>query len=169
MKYQPSAIIPGGCALLTFAIVIFAALGIRIYDSASNYMQTPANKAPTNQRDLVLPTPLKEAPRSGDGDSVADTPQPTPVYTPTPTPATPTPTTSTSNSSRSSYTWRVKGDADLRSEPSDYGESIETLSQNDGLIMNYRKSDTSKWYNVTTEAGNTGWIDGNYIEESSQF
>ena len=170
MSYQPSGIIPGGCALLTIAIVIFAALGIRVYDAASNYMNTPANtnsntaqvtpsRYPANT--ASSPTPYSSA-NTIYGNTNTSTTSNTTAANTTPNPM--------SNSTRSSqYTWRVKSEVELRSEPSESGESIETLYQNDGLIMNFRKSDTSKWYNVTTEAGNTGWIDGYYIEQSSSF
>lgn len=170
-NYQPSGIIPGGCALLTFLIVIVAAFGIRIYDAASNYMNTPAN---TNSN-TAQPTPTP----SRYPASTASSPTPyssntnygaSNTYTTNSTPISNTTPYSTSNSNRSSrYTWRVKSEAELRSEPSESGESVETLYQNDGLILNYRKSETSKWYNVTTEAGNTGWIDGNFIEENTGF
>lgn len=65
------------------------------------------------------------------------------------------------------YNWIINvAESELYIDPSEESESVETLFRGDEIKMNYRKSDSSKWYNVTTTKGKTGWIDGNFIERA---
>jgi hypothetical protein len=48
----------------------------------------------------------------------------------------------------------------LMYSPSRYGDVLDTFDEYTPIVINYRKSDTSEWYNVTID-GETGWMSGN--------
>ena len=181
MTYQPSSTIPGIFAILLLLLVFGAAVIVRVYDAASNYMQTPAktnsnaaqvtpsrypaNPAnPANNINLYsnANTMSSNANSNYGGNINTGTTSGNIMLNSNGVMMS---NTKMSNSTISIYTWRVVEETALRREPSESGENIEVLYADDGLKMNGRRNDGSKWYNVTTQAGNTGWIDGNFIEE----
>ena len=178
MEKQPNALIPGVFAVSLLLIVCFVAVAIRVLDSVPNSQNATGSSnrqnAPTSPSENYynantlynsdrsnmssnsmssnynsMDENYKASLNSNNGERLMNSNMRSDLP--------PAPT----------FDWRVTQLTELRSEPSESGDSIETLYYGDGLIKNYRKSEGSKWYNVTTESGNNGWIDGNDMEEKS--
>ena len=182
MEKQPNGFIPGIFAAFLILGIIFFAMVVKVFDSVSNSGNTPAtsnsNRQNAPERPAATPDNYGNANRvynsnmssssmnsnmdsgmlrnsnmsdngmsSNSGDRMMNSNMKV-----MPKPA-------------SEYDYRVKEETELRKEASESGESIERLYYGDSLKMNYRKREDSKWYYVTAESGESGWIDGNYIEE----
>jgi hypothetical protein len=165
-KPPASGAVAGIASFLLFGLVIFAAVALFIYRNASGYLSYGDNNSEPMARRNATPYPAAPV------QTATPLPIPTPNWTPpiTSSPTPPTPSGGNANNEasdpNSKYDYVVTGLTELRSQPSDKsGERLETLYEGDFLILNFRKSEESKWYNVTTQSDNDGWVDGNFIEE----
>lgn len=54
--------------------------------------------------------------------------------------------------------------ANLRSAPDTYADTLETLPLDERIVIGRREHSNSPWYRVTCEHGTSGWMHGNTIE-----
>ena len=181
MNYQPSGIIPGGCALLTLAIVIFTALGVRVYDAASNYMQTPANTN-TNANTNTYTSAAQVTPSRYPANTVSNynsyanantiSSNANSIYygnisnteTVSNNAVMNANAATTSNSKFYTNGRAIKNNSALFQEADFNSKVLENFYLNEEIKINYRQNNASVWFNVTTKAGKTGWMHGNDIE-----